>query len=66
MQVNGTLVEPILASMREMVDTRVRAHTCALLEFQVIQCKLTQWLMNSTIKKSSQWLIWWRVNEWNL
>ena len=40
MQVNGKLLE--------------RAHTCALLEIQVIQYKATQWL------------IWWRVDEWNL
>ena len=54
MQENEKLVEPNLTAMRGMVGTRVRAHTCALLELQVIQYKLTQWL------------IWWRVNEWNL
>ena len=40
--------------MRVMAGTRVKAHACALLELQVIQYK------------STQWLIWWRVNEWNL
>ena len=45
MQVNETLVEPILAAMREMVGTRVRAHTSALVELQVIQYKSTQRLM---------------------
>ena len=54
LQLNQTLVEPILAAMRVMVGTRVRAHACALLGLQVIQ------------SKSTQLLTWWRVNEWNL
>ena len=45
MQVNETLVGPILAAWQGMGARRVRAHTSALLELQVIQYKSTQWLM---------------------
>ena len=54
MLVNETPVEPNRATMRVMVGTRVKAPACALLEPPVIQHKPTQWL------------IWWRVNAWNL
>ena len=41
MRVNETLVGPILAAARGMVGTRVRAHTCALLELQAFHYKPT-------------------------
>ena len=54
MPVNEPLVEPNLATMQVMTGIRLKAHACALLEFHINQCK------------STQWLIWWRLNEWNL
>ena len=52
MLVNEILVEPNLATVRVMVGTC--GHACALLELQVVQYK------------STQQLIWWRLNERNL
>ena len=47
-------VVPDLATVRMRLAIRLKAHACALLELSVIHYK------------STQWLIWWRVNEWNL
>ena len=45
---------PNLATMRVLVGVRLKARACAFLELEVVQYK------------STQWLIWWQVNEWNL